>query len=54
MGKSYCGTIDNRKKDKKQCDIHVVSNCKHYVKNWDSKRDTYLCSSCGKDFTDTL
>ncbi len=24
MGKSYCGTIDNRKKDKKQCDIHVV------------------------------
>ena len=25
MGKSYCGTIDNRKKDKKQCDIHVVS-----------------------------
>jgi len=24
MGQSWCGTIDNRKKKKKQCDIHVV------------------------------
>lgn len=24
MGQSYCGTIDNRKNKKKQCDIHSV------------------------------
>jgi hypothetical protein len=26
------------------------SGCKHYVKNWDKARGTYLCSFCGKDF----
>ena len=29
-------------------------NCKHYVKNWFKDRGTYLCSFCGKDFTDTI
>ena len=48
------GNQINEKELAQKCAIHVVSNCKHYVKNWDSKRGTYLCSSCGKDFTDTL
>jgi hypothetical protein len=26
------------------------SGCKHYVKNWDKARGTYLFSFCGKDF----
>ena len=30
MGKSYCGTIDNRKIDTKQCDIHVVGSGKRF------------------------
>ena len=54
MEKNWFRGIMSRKIDTKQCDIHVVSNCKHPVKNWDSKRGTYLCSSCGKDFTYTL
>lgn len=34
-----------------QLRIAIVSNCRHYVKNWDAERGTYLCSGCGKDFT---
>jgi len=38
----------------KKLNIPNVSNCKHNVKNWDSERGTYLCSNCGKDFTNDL
>lgn len=30
------------------------ARCKHYVKNWNAKRGTYLCSGCGNDFTNSL
>ena len=30
--------------------INNVDKCKHYVKNWDRKRGTYLCSGCRKEF----
>lgn len=37
-----------------ELNLPIVSNCKHNVKNWDSERGTYLCSNCGKDFTNDL
>jgi hypothetical protein len=48
MGKSNCGTVDNRKTTNKQCDIHVVTcSCGTELNKNEIKygyEDCYKCS----------